>query len=106
MLTYDHKLTLERKRREAEWLRARASRIDAMLKRIEQYRATGERLRAVDRFAANGRKALTVGHMRRFADYRHVTNVELQRIFTPQGLCAMASARRVNQNWRQYDDLR
>jgi hypothetical protein len=93
MLTHDHKLSLERKRRESEWLRWRASRIDATLKRIEQYRATSERLRAVDRVVANGRKALTVGHMRRFMDYRHVTNAELQRIFTPQGLRAFYKAR-------------
>jgi hypothetical protein len=93
MLTYDHKLTLERKRREAEWLRARASRIDAMLKRIEQYRATGERLRAVDRFAEFGRVTRLASVMRHFADYRHLTDAELHAIFTPQGLRAFYKAR-------------
>jgi hypothetical protein len=64
-----------------------------MLKRIEQYRATGERLRAVDRFVEFGRVVSFGKVMRHFADYRHLTDAELRAIFTPQGLRAFYKAR-------------
>lgn len=105
MLTYDHKLSLEYKRREAIYLRWRADRIDAMLKRIEQYRATGERLRAVDRFVENGRINAFGWPMRRFEDYRYCNAKELRRIFTPQGLRAFHNAK-ATKGWTYYDDLR
>jgi hypothetical protein len=90
---YKRLLTLEIKRREAISLRERADRIDATLKRMADYRAMGERLRAVDRFASVGRVTRLSGVMRCFADYRHCSDAELSRISTPQGLRAFYKAR-------------
>jgi hypothetical protein len=90
---YKRLLALELKRREAINLRKRANRIDATLKRMAEYRAMGERLRAVDRFAAVGRVTRLSGVMRCFADYRNCSDAELSRIFTPQGLRAFYKAR-------------